>query len=165
MRAEDLTDKVFGELKVISKAGVTKSKKTLWKCKCLLCGEITYVVTGHLKSGHTTTCGCTKIKHNHSHGKDRRLYSIWVDMRRRCNNPDNECYSYYGERGIKVCEEWDCDFIPFMKWSYEHGYSKDLTIDRIDNYKGYSPDNCRWVTRADNNRNKRKHQDERDSLE
>ena len=90
-------------------------------------------------------------------------------MKRRCYNPNFPQYKDYGGRGIKVYDEWmntervhlgkssnpSKGFLAFKKWALENGYSDELSIDRIDNNKGYSPDNCRWVTRKVQNRNKR----------
>jgi hypothetical protein len=76
-------------------------------------------------------------------------------MKARCYNPNYFEKRYYGERGIEICEEWLNSFDAFRKWSLENGYADNLTIDRIDVNKGYSPDNCRWITQKEQNRNKR----------
>lgn len=87
------------------------------------------------------------------HGlKKHPLYNKWCSMRERCNNPHNGSYHRYGGKGITVCEEWN-DFEAFYEWSIENGWKKGLTIDRIDNAKGYSPDNCRYVSHKEQNRN------------
>ncbi|WP_326707988.1 hypothetical protein OG758_48720 [Streptomyces sp. NBC_01474] len=84
------------------------------------------------------------------HGQSRtRLHSVWTNMRERCSNPDSEKYSRYGGRGITVCDEWN-NFRSFATWAHTHGYAEGLSIDRINNDRGYSPDNCRWVTDLEN---------------
>ena len=82
--------------------------------------------------------------------KDKRLRNIWSGMRQRCNNPNHLAAPWYHDKGIRVCPEWEHDFFAFQSWALEHGYENPLTIDRIDSDKGYSPDNCRWITRSEN---------------
>ena len=83
------------------------------------------------------------------------LYIKLKNMQRRCNNPKDKSFKDYGAKGIKVCQEWHDNPLAFMIWSYKNGYRKGLQIDRIDNDKGYSPDNCRYVTRQENMQNRR----------
>ena len=93
--------------------------------------------------------GCL-ITHGHSH---HRLYSIWSDMKRRCNNPKNKRYERYGGRGIRVCTEWANDFQKFYDWAMANGYADDLSIDRMNVDGNYEPTNCRWITFAQQQRN------------
>lgn len=79
-----------------------------------------------------------------------RLYRIWNGMKQRCFNPNATSYYRYGERGIRVCEEWENSFENFKDWAYKHGYNDSLTIDRIDNDGNYCPENCQWLTNSEN---------------
>lgn len=82
------------------------------------------------------------------------LYHSWQNMKQRCTNPKHPKYKRYGGRGIKICKDW-LDITGFMKWAQKNGWKEGLTIDRIDNNGDYCPENCRWVTMADNSRRKR----------
>lgn len=97
--------------------------------------------------------------------KQTRLYRIWSAMRQRCHNEKNVNYINYGNRGIKVCDEWKDDYFAFSDWALKHGYQDPpsdlprtlhLTIDRIDVTKGYSPQNCRWIPLGENTAKGRK---------
>ncbi len=93
-----------------------------------------------------------QIKHSESGGKRKRthLYQTWACMKKRCINPKNKYYHRYGGRGITVCKEWRNDYLSFKNWAMDNGYQDNLTIDRIDNNRGYGPDNCQWITNREN---------------
>lgn len=83
----------------------------------------------------------------YTHGlSNTRPYNIWCNIKERCNNKNCDNYQKYGAKGIKICKEWSDSFESFLSWSMANGYRHDLSIDRIDNDKGYEPSNCRWVT-------------------
>lgn len=122
--------------------------------RCMVCGDI---VIRHTNAWKNKTCGCIPKNTKHgetSGGKHTRIYKQWLNMKNRCSNPKNHAYGRYGGRGIVVCEGWKDDFAGFMMWAVNNGYSDSLTIDRINNNKGYSPENCRFVTLEENSRNK-----------
>jgi hypothetical protein len=83
------------------------------------------------------------------------LYSTWVAMRARCHNPKHDSFPSYGGRGVEVCREWRESFESFEAWAQQNNYKPGLQIDRIGNDKGYSPDNCRFVSVKENMQNKR----------
>ena len=137
----------------------TINKRTRWVCRCE-CGSEVVVEAYSLKTGHTQSCGCFQREAtsaaNRTHGKRKtRLYRIWVCMKTRCYQKSYHAYRHYGGRGITVCDEWLNNFQGFYDWANANGYSDELSIDRIDVNGCYSPQNCRWVTMAEQNKNKR----------
>lgn len=154
---KDHTNEKYGRLKVIQFVK-RENRKSYWKCKCDCGKEIILPIT-YLTTGDTKSCGCLRketsaqTQRKKAYIKNHRLYSIWIDMKRRCYNKDRNNYKYYGARGVKVCKEWKKDFRNFQDWALKNGYKDTLTIDRIDYNKDYQPDNCRWTTIFEQNNN------------
>lgn len=158
-KIKDIYNQRFGRLIVLKYIGINKHHKASWLCKCD-CGNQTIVSSGDLISGKQKSCGCyrqeTNIANSTTHGlTNHRLYHTYHNMIARCYNPKSQYYCYYGGRDIKVCDEWKNDFQIFYNWAISNGYKDTLTIDRIDNNGNYEPDNCRWVTQHQQNRNQR----------
>jgi len=157
-KIRNLKGKKFGRLTALHECGRDKRRYVLWRCKCE-CGNIVDLPSVVLIHGYTSSCGCLArdllTERNTKHGMSwHPLYIVWKGIKARCQNPNDLGYKNYGGRGICVCDEWQ-EFAPFMEWALANGYKQGLDLDRRNNDGDYSPDNCRFVTRTVNNRNKR----------
>jgi hypothetical protein len=163
-----LVGEKFGERTVIERTNETKNGYILYLIKCK-CGEVSKVSGSYLRQYPNRSCRNCSLKIKTKKGKDhyryrhgrasrihgkQRIYHIWISMRERCNNPNATQYKDYGGRGIKICKEWD-DVEVFCTDMGERP-SLRHTLDRIDNDKGYSKENCRWATYEVQAQNKRK---------
>lgn len=137
----------FERLLVVEYVGAGK-----WSCNCD-CGNTVSVMTTNLTSGNSRSCGCLQTERRFKHGMSGTpMHGAWRQMFQRCENPKDPAYHNYGGRGITVCDEWH----EFSQFLADMGVRpKGFQLDRIDNEKGYSKGNCRWVTAKANLNNTR----------
>lgn len=161
-RIIDLTGTRFGRLTVLERVGINKWKSSTWSCMCD-CGKKRVVVSGDLRSGNTTSCGCffreNTSRNNTRHGIAlTKEYNAWHAAKSRCTNPVHPQWKNYGARGITMCDRWIHsveNFVADMGLCPDHR----LTLERVNNMRGYEPGNCVWAdwkTQGNNRRNNKR---------
>ena len=167
MTMNKLMGSVFGRWLVINDLGTLPigqkgklARRVIVKCEC---GTIKEIYAGQLLNGTSTSCGCRRLevakvfhrKHNHElNGKKTRTYTSWDNMMQRCTNQNRQEYKYYGDLGITICDQWKDSFEQFLQDMGER--PEGLSLDRVNPYGNYTPDNCRWATRHEQSLNRRK---------
>jgi len=158
----DLVGKQFSRWTVLSRGPNSDAGQTRWFCRCA-CGTMGLVQAASLKRADGIgSCGCAKLellikrstKHGHATNGISPTYHSWAGMKARCLDPHSTHYKYYGKKGVKVCDRWRNSFENFLADMGEKPRKRSL--DRINTYGDYSPENCRWATPKEQASNKRK---------
>ena len=166
MKKVEMKGMKFGRLTVLKEEGRDSRGNVTWLCRCDHGGvgrPKRLIVSGiKLREGSTRSCRCLLRESSQANGKkflrhglsQSPLYQVWRNMKSRCYNLKARDYSYYGARGIAVCESWMTSD-NFFEWAFKSGYAEGLTIERKDNDKDYCPENCYWIPMSLQPRNKR----------
>lgn len=169
-KIRDLTGETFGRLTVLEYLGKQMqasciqngrryfSGRDTWRCLCI-CGTEKVLYGKSLRSGNTASCGCLHRERNRAAKRatritDHPLYDRWCQIRKRCYVETDAAYPLYGGRGIDVCQEWRVSFDQFVEDIGLPPFA-GAKLDRIDNNRGYWPDNVRWATQSDQMNNTR----------
>lgn len=147
MKKDKYIGKIINGYEILGIVGKAMDGHKEYEAKCTKCGFIWNARINTIERSRDYTC-----QHKIRQFINTRLAAIFKGMYERCYNPLRKEYRFYGGKGITICEEWLKDHTRFEKWAVENGYSDGLSIDRIDEKKGYTPENCRWVTLKDNSK-------------
>lgn len=167
-KVKDLTGMEFGRLTVLEFSHKNERRESYWVCQCNCKDKTIKVIKGrYLKNGNTKSCGCLRREHalevikqntkcsirgismSNKLPYKKELKNVWNNIKYRCNNPKDKHYEWYGEKGVRVCDEWldtRLGFFNFYNWALSNGYEEGLSIDRLEVEGNYEPDNCEWVT-------------------
>lgn len=161
-KKRNLEGQTFGTLTVIKDLGHYRNNdKHFWSLVRCKCGIEFPLQDTYLINGRQSCCPyCSRKKQVTHNMTDSRIYHVYQSMKSRCYNPNNEDYESYGGRGIKICDEWKNNATSFIEWAYKSGYQEnadymECTLDRINVDGDYCPENCRWVDKIIQSRNKR----------
>lgn len=149
----------YGKLTIVKrwkKKRKTRGHREMAECVCA-CGSKSVVQVENLKSGHTKSCGCEKVRVKTTHGySGHPAYTILEGMKDRCLNKKSKGFKDYGGRGIKITPLWIENPATFIEWAISNGYKKGLSIERKDVNGNYEPLNCEFIPMVMQAKNTRK---------